>query len=54
MENIITWLKGTTAHQDYIIIAGQPDKELRERIECLLERIADYGFHPTPEKREFL
>lgn len=53
MDNVSAGLKGTAAYSDDIIVVGRKEKELKDQIECLLQRNTHYGFHPRPEKCDF-
>lgn len=50
MNNMISGLSGSAAYLDDIIVVGGPEEELQQRLEELLKRIEDYGFHLSIEK----
>ena len=53
MDNLISGLEGTVAYLDDILVVGRSEEELQSRIERLLKRITEYGFHLRPDKCEF-
>lgn len=53
-NSMIIGLKGMAAYLNNTKVVGRKEKELKERTECPLERITDYGFHQRSEKCVFL
>ena len=53
MDNLTSWLKGTAAYLDDILVVGRSKEELQSRIERLLKQIKEYGFHLRLDKCEF-
>ena len=53
MDTMLTGVEGTAAYLDDIIIVGQSNQELTERISRVLTCIQDFGFQLWPEKCHF-
>ena len=54
MDTMLTGMKGTAAYlDDIIIVVGQSNQELTERISRVLTCIQDFGFQLRPEKCHF-
>lgn len=53
MDTMLTGVKGTAAYLDDVIIVGQSNHDLTERISRVLTRIQDFGFQLRPEKCHF-
>ncbi|CAH8629145.1 unnamed protein product [Dicrocoelium dendriticum] len=50
MDTMLAGLSGVAAYLDDIIIKGATFRELTERLEAVLHRVNDYGFHLKAEK----
>ena len=53
MDNLTSEFEGTAAYLDDILVVGRSVEELQSRIERLLKRIKEYGFHLRLDKCEF-
>ena len=53
VDTMLTGVEGTAAYLDDIIIVGQSNQELIERISRVLTCIQDFGFQLRPEKCHF-
>ena len=49
MDNLISGLEGNVAYLVDILVVGLSEEELQNRIEKLLKRIKEYGFHLRPD-----
>ena len=53
MDNLLSRIECTVAYLNDILVFGLSEEKLQRRIERLLKRIKEYGFHLTTDKCEF-